>query len=112
MASACLPILSPPIQGKRRDSQAVKLLTSNGRELEVRDVGPVVYRLVAGDVPIKLHGRFVLDDDAARDLLRELREAGARNFSIGAQLVPTASDAEFVPSMSLSGASNSDHERP
>jgi len=79
---------------------------------EVRDVGPAVYRLLAGDVPIKLHGRFVLDDDAARDLLRELREAGARNFSIGAQLVPTASDAEFVPSMSLSGASNSDHERP
>ena len=68
----------------------MKLLTCNGRELEVRDVGPVVYRLLAGDVPIKLHGRFVLDDDAARDLLRELREAGARNFGIGAQFVPAA----------------------
>jgi hypothetical protein len=90
----------------------MKLLTCNGRELEVRDVGPVVYRLVAGEVPIKLHGRFAMDDDAARDLLRELIEAGARNFRIGAQLVPAVSDAEFVPSMSLSGASNSDHERP
>jgi hypothetical protein len=38
--------------------------------------GPVVYRLVAGEAPIKVHGRLLLEDGAARDLLRELREAG------------------------------------
>jgi hypothetical protein len=55
----------------------MKLLHCNGRELEVRDVGPVVFRLTAGGAPIKLHGWQILDDDAARALLRELREASA-----------------------------------
>jgi hypothetical protein len=49
----------------------MKLVISNGKELEVREVGP------AGAVPIKLHGRFVLEDAEARDLLSELRKAGA-----------------------------------
>jgi hypothetical protein len=55
----------------------MKLLRCNGRELEVRDVGPVVCRLAAGAAPIKLHGWHLLDNDAARALLRDLVEAGA-----------------------------------
>lgn len=50
----------------------VKLVISNGKELEVRDVGPVVYRLEARTVPIKCNGRLLLDDDAARDLVAAL----------------------------------------
>jgi hypothetical protein len=54
----------------------MKLIRCNGRELEVRDVGPVVYRLAASAVPIKLHGWRILEDDAARELLRQVQEAG------------------------------------
>ena len=54
----------------------MKLIVSNGRELEVREAGPVIYRLVARNAPIKLHGHFLLGDDEARDLLRKVREAG------------------------------------
>ncbi len=54
----------------------MRLISSNGRTLEVREVGPVIYRLHAGTVPIKLHGKFVMDDDAARELLRGLLELG------------------------------------
>ena len=43
-----------------RGSRILKLLSCNGRILEVREVGPVVYRLEAAAHPIKLHGDFVL----------------------------------------------------
>lgn len=48
------------------------LITSNGRELEVRELGPIVYRLQARRVPIKCHGAHILDDSAARELCRAL----------------------------------------
>jgi hypothetical protein len=52
-----------------------KILRCNGRHLEVRDVGPVIYELAANSVPIKLHGTFLLEDDAARELVRQLVDA-------------------------------------
>lgn len=55
----------------------MKLVTCNGSSLEVRELGPIAYRLTAGEAPIKLHGRFIFEDEQARQLLRELREAGA-----------------------------------
>lgn len=54
----------------------MKLVVGNGRILEVRDVGPVVYRLRAGDVPIKFHGFRLMEDDDARDAVRAARDTG------------------------------------
>jgi hypothetical protein len=44
--------------------------------LEVRDVGPIVFSLRAGEVPIKVNGFEILEDDQARKLLRELIATG------------------------------------
>ncbi len=54
----------------------MKLIYSNGALLEVRDLGPVVFRLRAGRVPLKYNGYRILEDEAARDLLRELLATG------------------------------------
>jgi hypothetical protein len=43
--------------------------------LEVCDIVGSVFRLAATAVPIKLHGVVLLEDDAARELVRELAEA-------------------------------------
>ena len=53
----------------------MKLLHGNGKELTVYDLGPAVYRLRAGRVPIKLHGWMILEDDEAREKVRELLAA-------------------------------------
>jgi hypothetical protein len=53
----------------------MKLLKCDGRKLEVFDVGPAIYKLEADRVPIKLHGSFVVDDDVARDWVRQLVDA-------------------------------------
>jgi hypothetical protein len=50
----------------------MKLLRGNGRELEVYDLADPVFRMTATAVSIKCRGSFVLEDDAARELLREL----------------------------------------
>jgi hypothetical protein len=44
----------------------------------VFDVGAAVYRLSAGATPIRLHGHFLLEDDEARDLVRDLAKAQQR----------------------------------
>ena len=51
----------------------MKLITSNGEELSVRDVGPVILCLKrkAGGLPIKLNGTFLLEDDEARNVIRK-----------------------------------------
>ncbi len=54
----------------------MKLIHSNGAILEVRDLGPVVFRLRAATVPIKVNGYRMIEDDAARGLLRELLACG------------------------------------
>ena len=50
----------------------MKLIYGNGKVVEVRDVGPVVFRLLAGSVPIKVNGYRIASDDEARDLIRDL----------------------------------------
>lgn len=54
----------------------MKLIRSTGLVLEVRDVGPVIFRLTAGAVPIKANGYAVVEDDEARDRLRDLMRSG------------------------------------
>jgi hypothetical protein len=56
----------------------MKLVICDGRKLEVFDVGAAVYRLSAGATPIRLHGHFLLEDDEARDLVRDLAKAQQR----------------------------------
>ena len=57
----------------------MKLLRGNGKELIVREVGDnILVRYVAGSVPIKLNGIEILEDDAARDRVRELLSVGMR----------------------------------
>ena len=54
----------------------MKLIKSNGKELEIRTVGPVIYRIRAGAVPIKVNGWQILEDDEARQLVTELNQTG------------------------------------
>jgi hypothetical protein len=54
----------------------VKLIYCNGTILEVRDAGPVVFRLRAGKIPIKVNGYQLLEEGPARDLLRDLLATG------------------------------------
>lgn len=53
-----------------------KLIHCDGRTLEVRDIGPVLFRLRARDVPIKRNGYEILEDDEARRVLRDLLDGG------------------------------------
>lgn len=57
----------------------MKLLVGDGRTLVVYDLGPIVMRVTTrpGGPPIKLNGRFVLDDDAARATIRAILSVGA-----------------------------------
>jgi hypothetical protein len=52
-----------------------KLVHCNGHVLEVREVGPVSFRLEASLGPIKLNGFFILEDCVARERVRRLAEA-------------------------------------
>lgn len=54
----------------------MKLVYSNGRVLEVRDAGPVLMRLRAGTCPIRFNGYHLLEDEAAREQLRDLLASG------------------------------------
>ncbi len=54
----------------------MKLVSGNGKQLEVRDVGPVIFRLTAGPVPIKVNGYRIVEDDSARETLRGLLATG------------------------------------
>jgi len=53
----------------------MKLIRSDSRLLEVRDVGSVVCRLEAPSASIKCHGWHLLEDSEARALVRELAAA-------------------------------------
>ncbi len=59
----------------------MKLIHSTGRELEVRDVSDVVFRLRAGAVPIKLNGWRIVEDAEARATIRELMATGLYEHS-------------------------------
>jgi hypothetical protein len=58
------------------DLDPMKLLSGNGKVFEVRDCGPVIFRLTAGAVPIKFNDRIVVEDDVAREKVRELLATG------------------------------------
>jgi hypothetical protein len=59
----------------------MKLVHCDGRRLEVRDVGAIVYELQAQRGPIKLNGSYILDDSEAR-LCRELAKAQGERETI------------------------------
>jgi hypothetical protein len=49
---------------------------SDGRTLSIWQIGDApVFKLLAGTYPIKCNGCHIMTDDAARDLLRDLRAA-------------------------------------
>jgi hypothetical protein len=51
----------------------VRFVSCNGKLLEVREAGPVIFRLTARDVPIKPAGGLrLMEDSDARALLRRL----------------------------------------
>lgn len=55
----------------------MKLLRGNGKFVEVYDVpGPAILRLNAVGAPLMLHGWKLLEEDAARELLREIMAPG------------------------------------
>jgi hypothetical protein len=56
----------------------VKLVRGNGREVTVRDVGPVLMTIRSrpDGPPIKVNGWQVLEDDDARHLVRHLLQSG------------------------------------
>lgn len=60
----------------------MKLLSCNGRTMEVRDVSDVLVRLTAlpGGPPIKAVGDRIVGDDAAREELRALRATGLYGY--------------------------------
>ena len=55
----------------------MKYLYSNGRTLEVRDIGPVLVSLTAGTTPLPIHPASIIEDAAARDLVRCLLDTRA-----------------------------------
>lgn len=55
----------------------MKLIFCDGKVLEVREVGPVIYRLEARSVPLHPAGGFrLVEEEKARELLRQLRASG------------------------------------
>jgi len=50
----------------------MKLIECNGKHLTVRDVGPPLMKLSAAAIPLKYNGKHLLDDDAARRIIRDL----------------------------------------
>lgn len=58
----------------------MKVLTCDGRTLEVRDAGPVRFRMMAREAPIKAHGCRVVEDVEARALVRKLIDSGLHDI--------------------------------
>lgn len=52
----------------------MKLISSNGKELTVRELGDLVarYKVKPGGPPIKLNGRFVKSDAEAEELVQSV----------------------------------------
>ena len=50
----------------------MKIIHCDGHELTVRDAGPIIFRLTARTVPIKVNGWSLVEDEDARRLLRDL----------------------------------------
>lgn len=54
----------------------MKLIVSNGKTLEVRDVGEPIMTVVADKIPVKYNGTQILHEDKARAIVRELIDCG------------------------------------
>lgn len=54
----------------------MKLLRCDGRVLEVRDVGPVLLRVRAREIPVKGDPWRIVEDDEARRAVREVLATG------------------------------------
>lgn len=54
----------------------MKLVYSNGKKLEVYDLGSPVIAFRAHEVPLKYNGYRIVQDDAARDIVREVLKSG------------------------------------
>lgn len=60
----------------------MKLVVSNGKVLEVYDLGPMLYRVHAGPNPVKHNGYHIMEDDRARQLLQNLKNQGYRGENL------------------------------
>lgn len=69
----------------RSEMEVSKLVRSDGRALTVMDVGPVLMTVssIKGGPPIKHNGWKILEDDEARELVRELLRSGCYQSSKG-----------------------------
>lgn len=54
----------------------MKLVYSTGKVLQVYDLASPLVTLRAIEVPIRYNGYHILDDDKAREVLRELLRTG------------------------------------
>jgi hypothetical protein len=89
----------------------VKLVVSNGRELEAYDVTGPVYHLAVASVSIKRNGYLLLEDEEARDLVRDLAKVqqcrgGANNCPSNPPAEPTHPSS--APRSSLSPSTRLD----
>lgn len=69
----------------------MKWLYSNGRTLVVRDVGPVLMELRAAGVPLRCRDE-VLDDEVARERLREILATGLYQKGGAEETTPEPAD--------------------
>lgn len=50
----------------------MKLLRSNGRVLEIHDIGPILMRISTINLPLKENGLHILDDDQVREKVQAI----------------------------------------
>jgi len=54
----------------------MKLVYSNGKKLEIYDLGEPLMKFRAGAVPIKYNGYRIVKDEVAKDIARDLLSLG------------------------------------
>jgi len=60
----------------------MKLIHCDGRQVTVRDVRPVVFRLHAGPYPLKSNGWHIVKDGVAKEMLRRFLKDGAVQVAV------------------------------
>jgi len=50
----------------------MKLIFSNGRKLEIRDVGPIIVSFHMQNIPLKYNGFHLVEDEKAQAEMRSL----------------------------------------
>ena len=51
----------------------MKYIHSNGRKLEVRDIGEVIYKLEADSIPLPII-QEIMSDEKAREMVKKLKD--------------------------------------